>query len=301
VTDGRVVLVDEQTGRAFAERTWRDGLHQAVEAKEGLELRGECATAARISRQRYFRFYRRICGLTGTAAPSEREFWRLYRLPVVAIPLRSPSRRTTLPERFFNCREAKLRAVVDEIAATQATGRPVLVGSRTIEASEQLARRLHSRGLDFALLNGRQDQDEASVVARAGQPRAITIATNMAGRGTDIRLAPGVAELGGLHLVGAEHNLSARVDRQLIGRVARQGEPGTCRFFSAPDDALICRFAPQLQSEMTSSPAVDGELGQDFASHIVAAQRRAATAAYAQRRRLLAHDHWLDELLGQLA
>jgi preprotein translocase subunit SecA len=301
VTDGRVVLVDELTGRAFAERTWRDGLHQAVEAKEGLAIRGECATAARISRQRYFRLYRRICGLTGTAAGSEREFWRLYRLPVCVVPLRCPSRRTILPERFFGSFEAKLRAILNEIESMHRTGRPVLVGARTIETSEHIARRLSQRGLDCSLLNGRQDQDEADLVARAGRPRAITIATNMAGRGTDIRLAPGVAELGGLHLIGVEHNASARIDRQLMGRVARQGEPGSCRFFTSAEDALIGRFAPELRSDMQTSAGEDGELTHDHSRQLAAAQRRAESAAYAERRRLLSYDHWLEDLLSHLA
>ena len=241
------MLVDEFTGRIFAERTWRDGLHQAVEAKEGLLASAELRTAARISRQRFFRLYETICGMTGTASGSRREFRRHFGLAVVQIPLRKPDRRETLPPRFFVDAEAKYRAIVAETAAMHRAGRPVLIGSRTIRNSELLAERLAAEGLPLEVLNGKQDRAEAEIIARAGLRGAVTIATNMAGRGTDIVLGPGVAELGGMHVIGVECHESGRIDRQLLGRAGRQGDPGSGRFFIAADDPLLVRFAPAAQ------------------------------------------------------
>ena len=298
---GQVLIVDEFTGRIFADRSWRDGLHQAVEAKEGLPIRAELVSAARISRQRYFRLYERLCGMTGTATPSEREFWRLYRLGVVAVPPRTASQRVGLPTRFFADFESKARAIVQDIAELHRSGRPVLVGSRTIENSQLLAVRLHAENISFRLLNGRQDLAEAEVVAKAGEFQAVTIATNMAGRGTDIRLAPGVAQLGGLHLIGVEQHETVRIDRQLSGRVGRQGDPGTSQFFVSADDALLVDHAPELCRRMVAVAGERGEIKADLSAQIARVQRQAESAAYAQRRRLLAYDAWTDDVLAALA
>ena len=219
---GKVLLVDEYTGRFYPDRQWRDGLHQAVEAKEGISVNAENNSMARISRQRYFQLYPHLSGMTGTAQCGEREFWNIYQLQIVAIPPHKPCRRKMLPTRYFIRAEDKYAAIVEEIAELLETGRPVLIGTRTIKNSEFLAAKLESRGIPFRLLNGKQDSSEAIIVARAGEAGAVTIATNMAGRGTDIRLQPGVAELGGLHVIGVERHESRRIDRQLSGRAARK-------------------------------------------------------------------------------
>lgn len=300
VRDGKVLLVDEFTGRIFPDRSWRDGLHQAVETQEGLAPTAELKTAARISRQRFFQLYRTICGMTGTAAGSEREFQRLYRLPVATIPLRNPCQRTILPTRQFRDAESKWDAIVREVAENRRTGRPVLIGSRTIENSEVLARRLEAAGISFQLLNGKQDQREADVVAQAGDACAVTIATNMAGRGTDIRLGPGVDRLGGMHVIGVEFHESQRIDRQLLGRAGRQGDPGSGRFFVSADDAILDRFGRRLQRQMRRMPHENGELHVDLSQEFRAVQRTAERAARLQRRQMMAMDDWVDETLAAL-
>jgi preprotein translocase subunit SecA len=300
VDGGKVLLVDMFTGRIFGDRSWRDGLHQSVEAKESLAISPEQTTTARISRQKYFARYATICGMTGTAAGSERELWSAYRLPVISIPPRLPSRRQMLETRYFPNAEAKWRAAVEEIAGMKASGRPILIGSRTIENSRSLSARLAAAGLEHQLLNGVQDEEEARIVARAGQLGIVTIATNMAGRGTDIRLGPGVVDLGGLHLLAVERHESRRVDRQLVGRVARQGDPGTCRFLVAAEDPLIEAFASQLGQRLQGLPET-GRADQDLDRRIEACQQKAEGQAYADRRRMLAYDTWLDEVLAELA
>ena len=294
------MLVDEFTGRIFAERTWRDGLHQAVEAKEGVLPSAELRTAARISRQRFFRLYETICGMTGTASGSRREFRRHFRLVVVPIPLRKPSRRETLPSRFFTDADSKYRAVAAEVVAIHLAGRPVLIGSRTIRNSELLAERLTSEGLPLELLNGKQDRAEAEIIAQAGLRGAVTIATNMAGRGTDIVLGPGVADLGGMHVIGVECHESGRIDRQLLGRAGRQGDPGSGRFFISADDPLLLRYAPRLSRRIERMPSKEGEIDADLAREVLVAQCAAETAAFTARRRMLAHDRWIDEMVKTL-
>jgi preprotein translocase subunit SecA len=293
VADDRVLLVDEFTGRIHQDRSWQEGLHQAVEAKEGLTLRSPQRTLARITRQRFFRQYELICGMTGTAWSSRREFWQQYRLSVVAVPLAHPCRRMELPDRYFASAVAKWEAIVHEVCDRHATGQPILIGSRTIDNSLRLAQLLSDSGIAHRLLNGRQDQAEAQVVARAGEIGAVTIATNMAGRGTDIRLAKGAAERGGLHLIGVERHESQRIDRQLIGRVARQGDPGSSQFFLSAEDTLLCRFAPRLARRMAALPHKAGELFCDLSRPVRAAQRRAEAQASQSRSRLVLYDDWL--------
>jgi preprotein translocase subunit SecA len=299
VRDGRIVFVDATTGRLCPDRKWRSGLQQLLEVKEGLRLTPVQPTAARISRQRFFTRYARLAGMTGTAAESDREFRGTYGLRVVAIPPRLPSRRTTLPDRIFIDDPSRLYAVENEIRRLHATGRPVLVGCRTIEKSQELAARLDRR-IDYQLLNGKQTAAEAEVIARAGRRGAVTIATNMAGRGTDIKLSSGVADLGGLHVVAIERNLSRRIDRQLAGRAARQGDPGSGQFFVAADDELVGHHGSELGRRIKALPQVEGEVSADLSGETYAVQRRAEAAACRLREELTAADSWLCDELGEL-
>jgi preprotein translocase subunit SecA len=297
-----VQIVDDSTGRIFADRSWRNGLHQAVEAKEQLPVTSEKETLAHISRQRYVRNYKIISGMTGTATGSEDEFRQLYGLNVISIPPHKPSRRQDLPNRYFTDRESKFRALIDEILHTHALRQPVLVGTRTIEDSEQLARELERQAIPFRLLNGKQDEDEARIVSRAGEVAAITIATNMAGRGTDIQVTPEAVELGGLHVIGCEHHESSRIDRQLIGRTARQGVTGSCRFFACADDALLHLFAPRLSRRMQRLSHDRGEIRRkNLAQEIQALQNRLEQQRFQQRAEMLRHDKWNEELLEKMA
>ncbi len=300
VDDDAVRLVDQFTGRIHAERTWREGLHQAVEAREGVRITAENRVLARISRQRYYALYELLSGMTGTAGGAEREFRRTYGLNTVRIPLRLPSRRALWPCRAFATSEAKWRAVAAEAAEVSRGGRPVLVGARTIADSMMLADLLRARGVEFALLNGCQDAAEADIVAQAGQPGRVTLATNMAGRGTDIPLAGNVAELGGLHVIGGEPHRSSRVDRQLLGRAGRQGDPGSGRLFVAADDALVAQFGPRLARRIGRAAGTDGEARVDFSAPLSQLQRMVERHDYHVRRRLLAHDEWLDGVLEEL-
>ena len=297
IQGGKVLLVDEYTGRFYPDRQWRDGLHQAVEAKEGISVNAETNSMARISRQRYFQLYSHLSGMTGTGQGSEREFWSIYQLEIVTIPPHKPCRRKMLPTRYFAAAEDKYAAIVEEIAAMLETGRPVLVGTRTIKNSELLAARLDSRGIRYRLLNGKQDVSEAKIVSRAGERGAVTIATNMAGRGTDIRLQPGVDTLGGLHVIGVERHESRRIDSQLSGRAARQGDPGSCRFYVAADDPLIENYAPGLKRFMNRLANAKSETALDLASEIARVQVRVERQHYWARHSLFLHDRWLRDIL----
>lgn len=242
--DGKVVIIDESTGRISVGRIWSRGLHQLIELKEGCELTGEQVTLRQITYQRFFRRYLRLGGMSGTLREARRELASVYGLEVVRVPLRQPSRRTMLPMRVFATRDARWQAVVTRVRELRRLGRPVLVGTDSVAESEELSRRLSDAGLPHAVLNARQDAAEAVVVAQAGVAGAITVATNMAGRGTDIPLGPGVAEAGGLHVICCQHNASGRIDRQLIGRCARQGDPGSAEAFLALDVPQFAHFAP---------------------------------------------------------
>jgi preprotein translocase subunit SecA len=301
VEEGEVRVVDESTGRIFADRSWRDGLHQAVEAKEGVDISSEKRPLARITRQRLFRLYDRLCGMTGTATDSAGEFSEFYGLRVVVIPLWKPSRRTVRPSRCFTDADGKWSAVVDEIRRIHHAGRPVLVGTRTIADSEALAERLRDRGVPHQVLNGKQDEDEAEIVARAGQAGAVTIATNMAGRGTDIKLGPGVAQRGGLHVIGTQRHSSRRIDRQLVGRSARQGDPGSAQFFLSADDELLAKYRPWLSRAMKRAGAASGEVPSDFDFAICKTQRSAEKAGLIQRRQLFHSDQQRDTVMAKMA
>jgi preprotein translocase subunit SecA len=300
VRAGQLIFVDESTGRLCPDRRWRNGLQQLLEAKEGLPITPARATAARITRQRYFSLYGRLTGMTGTALESADEFRKTYGLSIAAIAPRLPSRREMLPDRVFMDNDSRLRAVEAEIGRLHATGRPVLVGCRTIERSQQVAQRLDAPRIPYQLLNGKQTAAEAEVIARAGRRGAITIATNMAGRGTDIKLESGVDELGGMHVIAVERNDARRVDRQLAGRVARQGDPGSVQFFVAADDPLIERFGADMQRQFKTLPHVDGEVHADLSRPLHIVQKRAELANWQLRKDLSAADDWLRDELGQL-
>ena len=239
VTDGAVQIVDEFTGRVLAGRTWEQGLQQLIEIKEGCALSEPARTLARITYQRFFTRYLHLSGMTGTAAEVAAELREVYALEVVKIPLHRPSRRHLAPDRCLHTAADKWRAVADEVRQALARGQPVLVGTRSVLASEALTAVLDAQGIAHHLLNARQDADEAELVAQAGEPGRVTVATNMAGRGTDITLAPGVEPAGGLHVILTEYHESARIDRQLLGRCARQGDRGSAIGLVALDDALL--------------------------------------------------------------
>src|SRR2546425_658998 len=242
VKDGEVIIVDEFTGRQQPGRRWSDGLHEAIEAKEGVKVQQETQTLATITYQNYFRLYKKLAGMTGTAVTEAEEFDKIYKLQVVVIPTHKPMIRDDRPDLIYKTEDAKFKAVADELQEVASAGRPVLVGTVPVEKSERLARLLEKRGVRHEVLNAKQHEREALIVANAGQPGAVTIATNMAGRGTDIVLGPGVAVGGGLHIVGTERHESRRIDNQLRGRAGRQGDPGSSRFFLALDDDLMRIF-----------------------------------------------------------
>jgi preprotein translocase subunit SecA len=300
VEDGKIVIVDEFTGRLMHQRTWQEGLHQAVEAKEGLAVTTPAATLARLSFQRFFRFYRKLSGLSGTVWDAAPEVWQMYRLPVVRVPTNRPCLRVEPSDRVFASTAEKWTAIVEEIVARHATGQPLLIGTRSIAMSERLAAILEARGLSFALLNALRHREEAAIVAEAGGRGRITIATNMAGRGTDIVLGPGVKELGGLHVVLTERHESRRIDRQLMGRAARQGDPGSAQAFVSLEDELPCRHtADWLRERVRGALAAQLPAAGRVAKKLIDfAQQRAERAAYRQRRAVLEMDSWVEQSLG---
>src|SRR5438477_6857163 len=244
VKDGEVIIVDEFTGRTMPGRRWSDGLHQAVEAKEGIKVQQEQKTIATITVQNYFRQYEKLAGMTGTAVTEAEEFHKIYGLDVVVIPTHHPMVRNDNADVIYKSEKSKFEAVIDEIVEMNKLGRPVLVGTVSVEKSERLAKMLERRGLKHNVLNAKQHEREAAVVAEAGQSNAVTIATNMAGRGTDIVLGSGVTGVGGLHIIGTERHESRRIDNQLRGRAGRQGDPGSSRFFISLEDDLMKIFGP---------------------------------------------------------
>ena len=242
VKDGEVVIVDEFTGRLMYGRRYSDGLHQAIEAKEGLEVQRESQTLATITFQNYFRMYDKLAGMTGTAKTEEQEFIKIYGLPVLQVPTNKPIQRKDLPDVIFKNKRGKYKAVVREVEHRHATGQPMLIGTTSIEQSEELSHMLDQANIPHSVLNAKYHEREAAIVALAGQKGAVTIATNMAGRGTDISLGEGVAELGGLAIIGTERHESRRIDNQLRGRAGRQGDPGSSQFFLSLEDDLLRIF-----------------------------------------------------------
>lgn len=300
VHDDRVVIVDEFTGRLMQQRTWQSGLHQLVEAKENLQMTQPSETLARLSFQRFFRFFEKISGMTGTAKEAAGELWQIYELPVMRIPENKPCQRKIYPRKIFLKEKDKWNSIVNEILFMHNQGRPVLVGTRSVKASENLAEQLSAKGISFRLLNALRHKEEAEIVAQAGQKHAITIATNMAGRGTDIRLGLGVAELGGLHVIATECHEDKRIDRQLFGRAARQGDAGSARSFVSMQDELINRYVSKPILKIIKT-LVEREIKGShwFAIRaIYLAQRNAKRLAFKRRSSVLRMDTWLDDSLS---
>jgi len=293
VRDGEIVIVDEFTGRLGEGRKWRAGIHQAVEAKEGVEITFATNQAARITVQDFFLRYDRLAGMTGTAATSAAELQKIYECRVVPVPTNRPPIRKKLPTLVFGTGDDKWQAIIEDIVEQHRLGRPVLVGTRSIDKSEQLAQLLIERGIEHAVLNARHVAKEAEIVADAGQQGKVTVATNMAGRGTDIRLGPGVPELGGLHVICTELHESQRIDRQLIGRCGRQGDPGTYRQFLALDDEiLVTGFGPKKAKKLKDQGqrlAGRGPVG-GFESLFYKAQRKVERRHFRDRKILLYHE-----------
>lgn len=300
VVDQAVHIVDPNTGRVHEERSWRGGLHQAVECKESVPLSPERLTDGQISRQRYFRLYQRLAGVTGTAAGNEQEFREFYGLDVRSIPTNLPSRRLQLADRFFASDELRNRALGDEAAQRQNNGQPVLIGTQTIEHSQSVSKVLTINGVDHQVLNGLQDRAEADVISRAGVAGTVTVATNMAGRGTDIRPDERAQESGGLFVVAAEHHTSPRVDRQLIGRTARQGQPGAFRFYVASSDRLLREGKEVIASKICARADESGECHIDYSRTIAELQNKLEREAFEKRKAMVRRDEWMDRILESL-
>jgi preprotein translocase subunit SecA len=293
VQDEEVIIVDEFTGRLMAGRRYSDGLHQAIEAKEGLKVQNESMTLATITFQNYFRMYRKLAGMTGTAKTEEEEFKRIYGLEVVQIPTNRPMIRQDLPDVVYKSESGKYRAVVEEIVKRHRTGQPVLVGTVSIENSERISEMLKRKGIPHQVLNAKHHAMEAEIIAKAGQRGAVTIATNMAGRGTDILLGEGVPELGGLHIIGTERHESRRIDNQLRGRAGRQGDPGSSQFYLSMEDELMRRFGADNVMGMMERLGFDEDTPIEsklITRAIESAQKRVEGANFDTRRIVLQYD-----------
>jgi preprotein translocase subunit SecA len=298
VQDGKVMIVDENTGRVMPGRRWSDGLHQAVEAKENVMIERETRTYATITIQNYFRMYEKLAGMTGTAETEATEFQDIYRLAVQVIPTNQPCIRVDRNDSIFKTRRDKFTAVVKEIEEANKRGQPVLVGTVSVESSEVLSRMLKRTGVIHAVLNAKFHQQEAEIVSRAGQRGAVTIATNMAGRGTDIKLGEGVRDLGGLMVIGTERHQSRRVDRQLRGRCSRQGDPGRTKFFLSLEDELMRLFLQgNLASRLMEGSMQEGEeLEHPWLNRsIESAQKKVEQQNFSVRKRLLQYDDVLNQ------
>lgn len=295
IQDGKVVIVDEFTGRPMPQRSWRQGLHQAIEVKEGLEPSDPTETVARMSFQRFFRCFTKLSGMTGTARESAREMWRIYQLPVICLPSNKPCIRKQ-QHRVVTANEAsKWHVMMEEIKAVHRQGRPILIGTRNVHVSEKIGKMLDESGMNYQILNATRLSEEAMIVARAGERGRITVATNMAGRGTDIKLDSEVSALGGLHVIATEPHETGRVDRQLFGRCGRQGDPGTARLFASLEDEIIAR---NLKGSETNFPimVVSRVIPRSWMVHF--AQWISERRAYKQRLAVLRADRWLEESLS---
>ncbi|MGV3508065.1 MAG: preprotein translocase subunit SecA [Sphingobacteriaceae bacterium] len=293
IDEGKIKIVDEQTGRVMEGRRYSDGLHQAIEAKENVKVEDASQTYATITLQNYFRMYHKLAGMTGTATTEAGELWQIYKLDVVEIPTNVPMQRKDMEDKVYRTMREKYNAVVDEIASLTAAGRPVLVGTTSVEISELLSRMLKLRGVRHNVLNAKLHQKEADIVAEAGKSGTVTIATNMAGRGTDIKLGEGVKEAGGLAIVGTERHESRRVDRQLRGRAGRQGDPGSSQFFVSLEDNLMRLFGSERISNIMLRMGIEeGEVIQHsmITKSIERAQRKVEENNFGIRKRLLEYD-----------
>ena len=301
VQENKVLIVDQHTGRLMPGRRWSDGLHQAVEAKENVAIERETQTLATITIQNYFRLYAKLAGMTGTAETEAAEFFDIYKLGVLTIPTNKPNIRKDGHDSVYKTRREKFNAVAAEIKTLHAQGRPILVGTVSVETSEMLSRMLKKEGLIHSVLNAKYHQQEAEIVSRAGQRGAITIATNMAGRGTDIKLGPGVTEVGGLHVLGTERHESRRIDRQLRGRCSRQGDPGSSHFFISLEDDLMRLFGSDRIVKLMERMGL--EEGQELTHPLLnrsiqQAQKRVEGHNFQQRKRTLEYDDVMNKQRG---
>ena len=293
VREDRVMIVDEFTGRLMPDRRYSDGLHQALEAKEGLKVQRESQTLAQITLQHYFQLYGGLCGMTGTAKTEEDEFKEIYALPVLEVPTNRPLQREAMPDLIYRTAKAKFSAIIEEVAALHEAGRPVLIGTTSIEISELVSKMLKARKLKHNVLNAKYHEMEAEIVSEAGARGAITVATNMAGRGTDIKLGEGVAGIGGLHVLGCQRHESRRIDNQLVGRAGRQGDPGSSQFYLSIEDDLLRifggdRIAPIMDRlGMSEGEAIEHNL---LTGAIQRAQKRVEGRNFEIRKRLLEYD-----------
>ena len=298
VQDGKILIVDEFTGRLMPGRRYSDGLHQAIEAKENVRVEGETQTLATITLQNFFRMYQKLAGMTGTAETEAREFWEIYKLDVSVIPTNKPNVREDAEDVVYRTKREKYNAVIEEIVSCYEKGQPVLVGTISVEASELLSRMLKRRGIKHNVLNAKYHQQEAEIVSTAGQRQAVTIATNMAGRGTDIKLGAGVPDLGGLHILGTERHESRRIDRQLRGRSGRQGDPGSSRFFLSLEDDLMRLFGSERISGLMQRMGVEeGEVIEHplVTGAISRAQKRVEAYNFDIRKHLLEYDNVMNQ------
>ncbi|WP_135552206.1 preprotein translocase subunit SecA [Paenibacillus cymbidii] len=301
VQEGEVVIVDEFTGRLMTGRRYSDGLHQAIEAKEGQKVQNESMTLATITFQNYFRMYQKLAGMTGTAKTEEEEFKKIYGLEVIVVPTNRPMIRTDMPDIVYKTENSKFRAVVDVIVERHKNNQPVLVGTVSIENSERVSEMLKKKGISHKVLNAKFHAEEAQIVALAGQPGAVTIATNMAGRGTDILLGEGVPALGGLHIIGTERHESRRIDNQLRGRAGRQGDPGSSQFYISLEDELMRRFG--ADNIMGMMERLGFEEDQPIESRLItkaieSAQKRVEGNNFDVRRVVLQYDDVMNQQRG---
>lgn len=300
IVNEKIVIVDEFTGRPMPQRTWREGMHQAIEAKEGLKISDPTETIARLSFQRFFRCFHKLSGMSGTAREAAGELWQVYKLPVILIPTNRPCIREQRPDQIFASERAKWEAVAKEIVHVHKTGRPLLVGTRSVAASEKLAKMLAEVGLHCSILNATRLKEESALISIAGEEGRITIATNMAGRGTDIILGRSVAAQGGLHVIATERHESGRVDRQLFGRSARQGDPGSAQAFVSIEDELVTRhLRPTMQNILEKAVTRRFKGWEQVAKFSFnQAQLKAQRLSYKQRRGVMGADLWLGEALS---
>lgn len=300
VADGKVQIIDEFTGRVMPDRSWEGGLHQMIELKEGCEMSGDKETMARISYQRFFRRYLNLAGMTGTADEVRGEIRKVYRMDVLRIPPAQKIRRRVIPDEVYRTADAKWAAVVERVRQVHAGGRPILIGTRSVEASEHLSALLNEQGIEHQLLNARQDVEEAAIVAEAGKRGRVMVATNMAGRGTDIKLDDEVRELGGLYVIMTERHDSRRIDRQLFGRCGRQGDPGTATTFVSLEDELVSFNMPSfLRGSVSSLAVVDNVVGRLLARFMFhSAQRVVQSRQYRARGQVLKMDERHGDMLA---
>jgi preprotein translocase subunit SecA len=298
VQDGKVMIVDEFTGRLLAGRRYSEGLHQAIEAKEGVKVERDTQTLATVTLQNYFRLYKKLAGMTGTAETEAAEFFAIYKLDVVVIPTNRPMIRQDFDDQVYKTKREKYNAVMDEIETMREQKRPVLVGTTSVEVSETISRMLKRKGIPHNVLNAKHHQREAEIIAHAGLPGAVTIATNMAGRGTDIKLGPGVKEAGGLHIVGTERHEARRIDRQLRGRAGRQGDPGSSRFYLSLEDDLMRLFGSERIARIMERMGLqEGEVIQHpmITRSVERAQRKVEENNFGIRKRLLEYDNVMNQ------